>query len=302
MKHMTAFRARCAEIFAAMLLTLAACGGGGGGGGGAVFAPVLPAAPAAPTEPAAPATPPPTATPSAARKENFSINSTFNNTTYPIEVYLPAGHDTSPGPWPTVYILDGDSQLNFNESRFANFRAILLARKKKAILVGIGNTRNRGVDYTMPGGLNYHNFLVKELVPLIESRYRASPAKRMLSGHSLSGSYVAAALFIEARAPISLFFTHFLSSDGAFHSDYLRQVDELEQQVYTTIGTNALPVDLLMARGTGSSANDTAVKAFYNRLLLRQYKGLRLTETQFPLGHGPMDIPAFEDAVDRFID
>ena len=295
MKQMTGFRAGCAGLLAALVLALAACGGGGGGGGGggAVFAPIAPATPT---------TPAPTPVTSAARVETLSITSTFNATSYPVEVYLPAGYDNTSGALPAVYILDGDSVLNLNQSRFANFRNVLEAKQKKAILVGIGNTKNRNIDYTMPGGSNYHNFLVKELVPLIESRYRADPARRMLSGHSLSGSYVVAALFIEARAPMSLFFTHFLSSDGAFHGDYLSQIDTLEQQVFTSIGTNALPVDLLMARGTGGSSNDAAVKLFYNRLAARQYKGLRLVETQFPFSHAPMDIPAFEDAVARYID
>ncbi|WP_399681099.1 alpha/beta hydrolase [Xenophilus sp.] len=145
-----------------------------------------------------------------------------------MNVYLPPSYRSGSGTYPSIYVLDADARYNNNEPRFQSLRTLLARSGKEAILVGIGNTARRDVDYAFPGGRQYHDFLAKQLVPTIESRYRADPARRMITGLSLGGSFVVGALFIEA--PETLVFQHFLSFDGAFHGDYLAQLKSLDQQ------------------------------------------------------------------------
>jgi hypothetical protein len=200
----------------ALVLVMSSCGGGGGGGGGGgAMLPIAavpatappaeppPAPPAAepppptepappPTEPAPPAEQPPPAT---SRVVSDTITSAKTGATYPIDIYLPASYDGGSASYPVIYAMDGDAIFNPPGSRFANFKDILDKRGTQAILVGIGGSARREQDYTLPGARPYHDFLTLELVPFIETRYRADVKKRLLTGLSLSGSMAGIALF-----------------------------------------------------------------------------------------------------------
>jgi len=288
MKVCTTWLARSLAALGIVLLALTGCGGGGDGGGGPIVLPILPPG----GEP-----PPP---PSTGRLESFALRAASTGITYPIEVYLPPSYRESTRSYPTIYVLDGDARFNLGESRFANFRTLLDRHKKEAILIGIGNTDRRDTDYTLPGGHRYHDFLAGQLVPLIEERYRADPGMRMLTGLSLSGSYVAIALLIEAQH--EMVFSHFLSSDGAFHSDYLAQIKSLDAQTHRIVGDRPIPATLVLASGSGGVSNERAVEEFNAYMRMRNYKGLGLVYLKFNAGHTPMDLPAFENAINRFID
>lgn len=279
---------------AALLGTLAACGGGGGGGGGAV--PFLPGAPAPSPSPA----PAPAPSPGVGRNEEFSVTARANGASYPISVYLPPAHASGEQNFPTIYITDADAVYVQNQTRFANFQSLLTAVRKQAILVGIGNTARRGTDYDLPGAQQYHDFLVKELVPLVESRYRADPAARMLSGLSLGGSFVVIAMLLQARAG-SMAFSHFLSSDGAFHSNYGSQIDFLEEEVYRLRAEGGIPATLFLTYGTNAPSNAEPVQRFGQRLRARNYPNLKLAVEGYPAGHLGMDPLAFSDALSRFV-
>ena len=269
--------------------------------------PLFPIAPAPapdggtpPAPPPAPAPPAPAPSPGVGRTERFELAARTNGATYPIEVYLPPGHAGGEQTFPTIYITDADAIYSQNQTRFANFRTLLASAGKQAILVGIGNTARRAVDYDLPGAQPYHAFLVQELLPLIESRYRADPAVRMLSGLSLGGSFVVIALLLEALegAPV---FSHYLSSDGAFHSGYGERIDALEERVYARRAEHGIPATLLLTHGSSAPSNAQAVQQFALRLRARNYPQLKLITAGFPAGHLGMDPLAFEDALARFL-
>lgn len=250
------------------------------------------------------------------------IDSAQTGATYPIFVYLPASYDSGSTTYPVIYATDGDATIP-PENRFVNFARILQRRQIDAILVGIGGTARRKKDFLLPGAIAYHAFLTQELIPFIESHFRADPRQRILSGISFGGSFVVTALFLEA--PKTLSFSHFISVEGSFwQRSFLAQ----EQEFTETIGTKSIPATLILARGApgptefpqlrgggGSTSmsgaldlsrgfnpdntNDVEVKAFYQRMMNRHYDGLTLIEKDYNTGHIETDNPSFDDAMAR---
>lgn len=268
----------------AILLGLVACGGGGGGGGGGAIVPIVPSV----TQPAAT----PTAT---GRTTSDSIKSAQTGATYELSIYLPASYDGGTKAYPVIYALDGDA-ANPPSGRFGNLKSILERKGVEAILVGIGGTSRRSTDYTFPGAAPYHDFLTKELVPFVESKFRADHAKRILTGHSLSGSMTGYALFLEG-ATTTLTFSHFLSFDGSYGFQQA-QTDALEQKMYDARKDKTLPATLILASCSDTSqCNYQPVDAVYQKLLQRGYAGFEVVEKTYSTSHVAIDLPAFEDAI-----
>ena len=296
----------------ALVLAMSSCGGGGGGGGGGVALPVAavatttppatdtPATPPAsppPAEPVAPAEPPPPAT---SRVVSDTITSAKTGATYPLDIYLPASYDGGTASYPVIYAMDGDGIFNPPGTRFSNFKDILDKRGTQAILVGIGGSARREQDYTLPGARPYHEFLTLELVPFIETRYRADVKKRLLTGLSLSGSMAGIALFLEGAAG-SLTFSHFLAFEGAF-AFQAAEYESLEQQMHDALGGRPLPATLVLTRcDNPDECNFEPVGRMHARLVARGYPGLSITETTNSTTHTQTDIPSFADAIARLL-
>jgi len=98
-------------------------------------------------------------------------------------------------------------------------------------VVGIGGTDRRNTDYLMPGATAYHDFLTRELVPYVESNYRADPARRMLSGLSNGGVFVALAFFMEGAGQFT--FQYFFSSEAPVNGAR-DQINPLESQMFAS--------------------------------------------------------------------
>lgn len=267
-------------------LLVAACGGGGDGGGGApLIAAVVPAAPGTP--------PTPPASSGASRTVTDSVASRNVGVTYELSIYLPPSYDSSDKRFPVIYALDGDATYP-PAGRFQNLKAILERRGVRAILVGIGRTDRRAIDFTAPGYVAYHAFLEGELVPYVESKYRADPSMRILTGLSLGGSMTGQALFMEG-ATGTLTFTHFLSFEGSFQQS---GTDELAGKMYDTMKDRVLPATLILARCSSTTAcNYDAVGKVYADLQARRYAGFTLVLNTYDTSHVGTDLPAFEDSM-----
>lgn len=132
---------------------------------------------------------------------------------YHIFVRLPLDYDETEQSYPTVYALDGDLLfpilganhylLSFDEETVP-----------EAIVVGIAygtfdpeNGNYRTVDYSTPplppefrqgvddggadgGAAKFQKFISDELIPMIEGKYRADPARRILIGQSRGAHFV----------------------------------------------------------------------------------------------------------------
>ncbi|MEP6721912.1 MAG: alpha/beta hydrolase-fold protein [Variovorax sp.] len=271
-----------------ILAAMSACGGGGGGGGGGGIA-IVPLTGSAPAAQPAPA---PTG-----RVVTETVRAKATGVSYVVEIFIPAAYDSSTDAFPSIYALDGDATNGLPNTRFGNLQNILLKRGTKALLIGIGGSARRQEDYNFPGATAYHDFLTKDLIPFIESKYRTDPKKRMLTGLSTSGNLAATALFLEA--PDNLVFSYFISIEAAFWQQKAQNY-ELEQKMFDALAGRPLPVTLILAH-CGSNCNQAEVKEMYQRMAGRGYVGLNLIETEFSSTHVGTDVLAFEDAMVRIL-
>lgn len=99
----------------------------------------------------------------------------------------------------------------------------------------------------------------------------------------------------------NLSFSHFLSSDGAFHSNYGSAIDVLEERVYPRRAESGIPATLYLTYGSEAPSNQQAVQNFGQRLRARNYPRLNLITAGFPAGHLGMDPLAFDAALRRFL-
>lgn len=168
-----------------------------------------------------------------------SLESKVMDENRPYMVYLPPSYDLAKNSYPVIYLLDGDIH------RFKGFVGVLeslstdtLERQvQESIVISIPNT-NRTRDLTpsslkewkfkgrvldtfeKSGNANqFANFLEKELIPNIESKYRVSN-KRVLVGESFGGLFAANTLLHSTSL-----FTDYLIIDptALWDNDYLNR-------------------------------------------------------------------------------
>ncbi len=147
---------------------------------------------------ASPAAPPPLA---AIDGDYFRWESAALGRALHIYVKLPEGYDPAAS-YPAVYLTDGDSlyPLLAPTHLFLTYDEPV----PPAIIIGIAygsfdpeKGNRRGVDFRPPaadapegGAAAFQRFLADELIPEIERRYRADPARRVLVGQSRGGAFV----------------------------------------------------------------------------------------------------------------
>lgn len=266
----------CAGVLLAV--TLSACGGGGGSN-------------AASTEP-----PPPTG----GQVISANVNATQNGNAYPIQIFLPASYADGTAKLPVIYATEGDAPYGAGgrQSRFDAFKDEMQSRGTQAILVGIGGTARRNVDFLLPGAEPYLNFIAKDLAPSIERQYRADPKKRALSGLSHGGYFVVAALILEGKTG-NLSFSHYLSTESSFGAQGgPAALLDFEKQLQTS--GKAVPATLFLA-GARSSNGPVIVDPLYAQMAAQSLPGLTLLNASYDTTHVGADLPAFREALTRFI-
>jgi len=141
----------------------------------------------------------------------FPLASQATGRTYHIYVRLPRDYAADPAKrFPIVYLLDGDALFPLLAA--GHLFLTIDDKLPEAILVGIAygsfdpRVNARGVDFMPPGAeasgrppgaAAFQRFLKTELMPLVEARYRANPAKRILFGQSRGGSFVLYSAFTD---------------------------------------------------------------------------------------------------------
>ena len=191
----------------------------------------------------------------------------FGNTRT-VRVWLPPGyHDplNASRVYPTLYLNDGqnifDAETSFNqmEWRVDEIASDLISdgRIRPVIIVGIdnGGREARAKEYLPypdafltppepdPQGARYADFLEREVIPLIETRYRASHSRsdRVLGGSSY-GALVTAHVVISKPslfAAVLLESPSFYVDDNHVLRDAARAGIQLEK-AYLGVGTNEL--------------------------------------------------------------
>lgn len=211
---------------------------------------------------------------------------------YEVFVSLPAGYDARPERrYPVLYVTDADyafpiirqmaRRLNLDEPVIEDFILVGLS-----YAVGEGGMTSRTRDYTpvaindrTGGGAAYQAYLKSEVLPFIEERFRADPARRVLLGHSYGGLLGAQILFSEP----TLFDGYILGSPSLWFGDhammrteaeYAESHKDLPARVYMYIGEYEVPGGE-RRNNRYDMVGDNA--RFEARLASRAYPGLTLT-------------------------
>ena len=150
--------------------------------------------------------------PGIAPADHYAIKSAETGRPHHVFVRLPEGYEQSEKTYPVVYLLDGDILFPI----IAAYHLLLAFDEPvpDAIIVGVGygtfdrdKGNYRAVDYSTPplpeefrrgvddgapdgGAARFQNFLRDEVFPLIESTYRADPARRILLGQSRGAHFI----------------------------------------------------------------------------------------------------------------
>lgn len=140
----------------------------------------------------------------ALKGDYFPLQSKEAGHLYHIYVRLPEGYAENPErSYPVVYLLDGDSL--FPQLSAQHLFMTIDDKLPEAVIVGISYgsfakpTNRRHVDFMPPGPEvkaedtkmeAFNRFLERELLPLVESRYRAAPDRRILFGQSRGGAMI----------------------------------------------------------------------------------------------------------------
>ena len=222
----------------------------------------------------------------------WSVPDPVSGRDYEVFVSLPASYDTEPNRrYPVLYVTDADYAFPILRqiARRVNLDGPVI---EEFILVGLSyaagesGKSSRTRDYTpvrindrTGGGVAYQAYLKTQALPLVEDRFRADPARRILLGHSYGGLLGAQILFSEPE----LFDGYILGSPSFWFGDhammrteteYARTHTDLPARVHMYIGEHEFP-------GSGrlntryDMVGDNA--RFEQRLRSRNYRSLTLT-------------------------
>jgi predicted alpha/beta superfamily hydrolase len=229
------------------------------------------------------------------------VHSAMANDQYRISIALPFHYEERPDSvWPVIYVLDGNLHFSMvvDMVRFMNIRVEFCDELPDALIVGIGyevtgtlrdmlhhvmHLRMRDfvlgrdesgeafmqehfpITATIPSGngLGFMQFLRQELIPLIETDYRADPADRTLLGHSMGANFALYTLFHHPdlfQRCVAASFDPALDPEQAFAEN-----------------NDNFPVRLHLI-WEGISQQDLAgPRALVDQLAARRYGGLRMT-------------------------
>lgn len=157
----------------------------------------------------------------ALKGDYFPLASKATGTTYHIYIRLPLDYAVQPAKtYPLVTLLDGDSTFPLLAPQ--HLFMTIDDGAPEAILVGIayggfGPVNKRSHDFG-DGAPAFQRFLAEELLPQVERRVRADPARRILVGQSFGGTF---ALWSALTRP-DLFWGHVASNPSfRFHEQRL---------------------------------------------------------------------------------
>jgi uncharacterized protein len=217
------------------------------------------------------------------------LRSAINGQIYQLAVMLPRTYAESQRSYPVLYLLDGN--LNIGKE---GIQATFLGYAKETpelIIVGIGYNihtlaewsahRNRDMTPTAtddtPGSGGADKFLAcveTELIPFIESEYRADPSDRTIYGYSFGGLFV---LYSMLRRP-GLFRRIIAGSPSvgydhramfSYESEYASHNTSLPARLFLSAGS--------LEHGPRSGEIQPNTQAFYDVLASRNYAGLEMT-------------------------
>ncbi|MGI9533081.1 alpha/beta hydrolase-fold protein [Lutimonas sp.] len=246
-----------------------------------------------------------------------SIQSNVLNETRDFYVELPDSY--VPGSdyrYPVVYILDGDVQLPVLHTIHSFYSGGYLP---EMILVGVSNAKNRTRDLTTSKlgeavnfneengeAENFTEFLTKELIPTVESKYPTS-TYRTLIGHSYGGLFT-----INALLKHSEYFENYLAIDPSLDWDnqkllkeskvLMKDADLSKKSLFLSIGgqlhmsNTEITIDNVMADTTDMTMGSRSKIGFSK--LAEKEKDFHFYWKFYPNDlHGTVPLPSIMDGL-----
>ena len=173
--------------------------------------------------------------------ETSRLKSAVTNREYAVTVVLPLTYMLSDANYPVIYVTDGDFYsvpLGMAAGQLAFGQEI-----PEFIVVGVdyGNPNPmewlelREQDMGSNGREKFLQFFTDELIPHIETTYRADPANRTLAGHSTGGDFALYACLNDTKM-----FTNFIASSPSAASSLSNDVGDLansaDSRLYLSVG------------------------------------------------------------------
>lgn len=211
-----------------------------------------------------------------------SIHSTATGRDYDLYIRLPNDYEKNPKmKYPVLYLLDGQWDFKMVESIYGCLEYD--GYVPDMIIVGItysGEKANydalRAMDYTpvqdssIPGSGDapkFHSFFKDQLIPFVETNYRANTGLRYLMGSSFGGTFTLYALFTEP----SLFVGYVAASPVTVYGSRFA----FEQEEAYASSHKELPARLFLAVGEQESLKHP-VETFMDVLRKRNYENFKL--------------------------
>lgn len=245
------------------------------------------------------------------------MHSANTGSDYQISVALPYHYDDRPDQvWPVIYVLDANLYFGLvvDMVRAMNIRVEFCNELPDSFIVGIGypvegslstilhevmHRRLRDflperdpdaeefIQQSFPVSTPavagqapaFWRFLHEELIPLIESEYRADPGDRALLGHSWGATFAFYTLFREPH----VFRRYVIASSGPNMADettYAREHDTLPVRLH-----------VVMEKSDSEVAN---LERFLGHLESREYVGLEVSYELMDRTHCAIVAPAFQ--------
>jgi predicted alpha/beta superfamily hydrolase len=184
------------------------------------------------------------------------LHSTHTGRDYDIYVKLPDSYDSGDRAYPTLYVLDGQWDFKLLDSIQGGL--FYDGFTPEMLIVGITYSGAdadyetlRAMDYTpvtetfvsgSGDAPKFYDFIERELIPFIESSYRADPSYRVLMGSSYGGLFTLYALFRQPEL-----FQGYLSASPAVpygnrfvynqEAEYAAARDDLPVRLFLSVGS-----------------------------------------------------------------
>jgi uncharacterized protein len=206
----------------------------------------------------------------------FPLQSAAMGSTYHIYIRYPEDYAAKPDArYPIVYLLDGDSAFPMlaPEHLFMTYDD----KVPEAIIVGIAYgsfappVNHREVDFG-PRAADFQRFLATELIPAVEHRTRADPARRILMGQSFGANFVLYSAFTEP----DLFWARIASNPSA------RMHQELAESQPAAARNNDL--HLYVVSGTANNPDSREAALGWVRQWRQRPTPWKLDEIEIPGG------------------
>ncbi|MEW6368725.1 MAG: alpha/beta hydrolase-fold protein [Acidobacteriota bacterium] len=156
--------------------------------------------------------------------DRFALHAKRPEQSRTLTVYLPSDYAETKEALPVLYVHDGEDYLNFAEIQ--NIMDLLIhERRIPPVIVVMVPPKKRHEEYAM--NLQFEEFLIKEVVPAIDGRYRSrrDPAFRAVAGISMGGNE---ALSLALRHP-DVFGRCAAQSSGGPDGDFFDLLDLIQK-------------------------------------------------------------------------